>query len=53
MGKFFCPKDKVLTYSLRYVFNEKWEKPKGNPQYCRKCNKTFPQDQCLVGGEIM
>lgn len=52
MGKWFCPKCKILTYGLRYIFQERSEKPKGDLQYCRKCKETFPQDKCLAGGEF-
>lgn len=50
MGKFFCPKCKILTYGLRYIFQEKSKRPKGDPQYCKKCMRTFPQVEC-IGGE--
>lgn len=52
MGKWFCPKCKILTYGLRYIFNERSEKPKGDPQYCRKCHTTFSQSNCLAGGDF-
>lgn len=43
MAKYFCSKCGQLTYSLRYIFGEKWEKPIGEPQYCKKCKVTVPK----------
>jgi len=49
MGKFFCPKCGLLTYSLQYIFGEKWEKPIDEPQYCKKCKKQFTKKECKAG----
>lgn len=49
MGKYFCNKCSSLTFSLRYMTNGKWEKPKGLPQYCRNCNLIESQKDCIIG----
>lgn len=49
MGKYFCHKCYGLTFSLRYMTNGKWLKPKGNPQYCKSCNLIESQRNCISG----
>lgn len=53
MGKYFCRKCKNLTFSLRYMTQGKWQKPKGHPQYCSKCDLIELQKNCVtIGGEL-
>ncbi len=49
MAKYFCNTCLGITFSLRYMTSGKWAKPKGLPQYCKKCNVIEPQKQCIVG----
>jgi len=49
MSKYFCNKCFSLTYSLRFIYKKNWSKPKGLPQYCRKCNLIQPQKNCIGG----
>jgi len=49
MAKYFCNTCLGLTFSLRYMTNGKWAKPRGLPQYCKTCNVIEPQKKCIVG----
>jgi len=49
VGKYFCKKCHSLTFSLRYMTQGKWQKPRGFPQYCSNCNLIEPQKSCISG----
>lgn len=49
MSKFYCKKCLGLTFSLRYMKEHDWLKPKPNVQYCENCLTIKSEKECLKG----